>query len=92
MLEFFRNLATIAGAGVAASYVMQLVKLIFPRVADEIAVRVSVIVAGVIALGAYLLLPYLQNLPPIIGQIWPVLSWLASYIWFELVLKKRPAA
>jgi len=91
-IELVRWLASTAAAGVVASYAVQVIKLIWPKVADEIAVRVSVIVAAVVTLVAWLVLPYMQALPPVVGQVWPILSWLASYIWFELVLKKPKMA
>lgn len=87
-VEFMRWLASTAATGVVASYVVQAIKLVFPQVQDEVAVRVSVIVAAVVALAAYLVLPYMQQLPPVVEQIWPIIAWLASYIWFEIVLKK----
>ena len=91
LIEIVRWLASTAAAGVVASYVTQVIKMIWPQVADEVAVRVSVIMAAVIALAAWLALPYMQQLPPVVGQVWPMVSWLVSYVWFEFVLKPKPA-
>lgn len=83
--ELVLFLASTGAIGVVSTYVTQGIKKLFPMVADEIAVRVSVIVAAVVSLCAFLALPYMRQLPPIVEQVFPVLAWLVSYIWFQVI-------
>ena len=82
MEEFLRYIVTPAGLGAAATLFMQLIQKQLPNIAGDVAFLVSVLVAAVVGLGGYYIIPFLQTLPPDVELvIWPVLTWAFNYIW-----------
>lgn len=87
MEEFLRYIVTPVGLGAVATLVVQLLQKAKPSIAGDLAFLVSVIVAAVVGLGGYYLLPFLQMLPPDVELIvWPVLTWAANYIWHRFFI------
>lgn len=84
MIESLRYVITAAGMGLVARYSMFVVQKAFPKVKDDLAYILSCVVAVVVALGAYSLLPIIPRLPPEVAAIfYPTLCWAANYIWFR---------
>ena len=92
MKEFLQYLVTPAGLGFVVMAVMYVIQKAKPEVKDDLAFVVSVILAAVVGIGAYYLIPFVDKLPPEIGTvIWPVLVWAANYIWFRFGPKRDKA-
>ncbi len=85
---FIVFLASAGALGGIASVALQIVKAVFPAVQDKSAKIASVIVATLVAIGATLALPFLGQMPPAVEQFFPLVCWLASQIWFEIIKPK----
>jgi hypothetical protein len=87
--EFLAWLAAPAALGIVSSFIVNAIKAFKPTVEDRIAVAVSIIVAALLSVGAKLVLPYANNLPPELVAYWPVLVWAAGQLWYELTKKRE---
>jgi hypothetical protein len=87
--EFLAWLAAPAVLGVLSSFIVTAIKAFWPSVADRVAVLVSIIVAAVLSVGAGLALPYVGRIPPEIAAYWPIVTWAASQLWYELTKKRE---
>jgi len=88
VIAFLLWLASFPALGVVASYALQGLKALFPRIKDKAAVIASVLLTAVAAIAANLLLARGIVIPAWLEQLWPTLTWLISQIWFAFVLKK----
>jgi len=86
--EFIAYLATAGALGVVSSVILQLIKRLFPALAEVYAFAASMIAAVVISVAANLLLPMLPSFPPELEQFWPIVVWAAQQIWFYLMEQK----
>lgn len=89
IVEFCEWLAGAAALGVVASYVTQLLKALIPSIKDKSAVVASVLVAALVNVAANLVRPYLSDLPPGAAQMWPVVVWAVSQLWYALIMQKQ---
>jgi len=89
IVEFCEWLAGAAALGVVASYVTQLLKALVPSIKDKSAVIASVCIAALVNVAANLVKPYLGGLPPEVAQMWPVIVWAVSQLWYALIIQKQ---
>ncbi len=87
--EWVLWLASSAALGVVASYLLTLIKMVFPAVKDTVAKIASGLLAAVICGLAVQILPYLGQVPAWVETYWPILVWAVSQIWYELTKPKE---
>ena len=80
--ELLKYVVTPAGMGAVTMLLVQLIQKFRPGIAGDVAYVVSVIVAVLVGIGAYYILPFLQTLDPAIAAVfYPVLSWAFNYLY-----------
>ena len=88
--DFVLYLASPAALGVISSLVLQVIRKQWPQIDGQIAFVWSIGMALVFGVGATLLLPNLEQLPPEVEQYWPFVVWFMQQVWYWL-MKERDA-
>jgi len=84
-VEFVQWLATSGALGAVSYFLLQCIKALFPSVKDKVASIASVLMAAIVGIVATFAVPYLNNLPPWIDQVWPIIVWLWSQLFYEIM-------
>ena len=82
--DFVKWLASSAALGVLSSILLDVLKVVFPSLKANLAKYASVILAAVVSIVAQYAVTFLPQVPPWVEQIWPVIIWIWSQVWYEV--------
>jgi len=84
LVEFITFLAGTTGLGVVSSLAVAAIRIVCPEIDSDYAFFFSMVIAVFFNMVAKTILPYVQNLPAGLYEIWAALVWLAQQVWHYL--------
>jgi len=82
--EFVAFLAGTGALGIVSSLAIAALRIAMPAIANDYAVFFSIFVAVAMNAVAKALVPYVDNFPLALYEMWPTFIWLAQQAWYYL--------
>jgi len=82
--EFVAFLAGTGALGIISSLAVAALRIAMPAIANDYAVFFSMIVAVAVNAIAKALVPYVDNFPSALYEMWPTFIWVAQQAWYYL--------